>query len=128
MTIFSLLLVTDEFRLNISNCAFLKISSDAFADTIFHGFMENVQEFVLMDGAFAFAKNGSRITILNSNLKRIQQLRASLREIRFVGCAIETIESNAFDVIKIDSIVFENCQIGAIQGKALTEKVCSIHN
>lgn len=118
---FILFFAADEYKLNISNCAQLTLSTESFAETTFHGFFENIQDFNLMEGAFS--RTSAKIAIQNSNLKKIQQLHATLREIRFIGCAIETIESNAFDVLKIDSIIFENCHIGAIQSKSFTEKV-----
>lgn len=111
----------DEFKLNISNCAHLTLSTEAFANTTFHGLFEKIQEFDLLKGAFSRAT--ARIVIQDSHLKKIDELHATLREIRFIGCSIDTIETNAFDVLKIDSIIFENCQIGLIQANAFTEKV-----
>lgn len=114
-------MLADEFKLNVSNCAHLTLSTEAFANATFHGLFEKIQDFDLMKGAFSRA--AAKIVIQDSNLKKIQELHATLREIRFVGCSIDTIETNAFNVLKIDSIIFENCHIGSIQSNAFTEKV-----
>lgn len=71
----------------------------------------------------AFSKTTAKISIENSNLYEIQPLDASLKEIKFSNSHIGEIKQNAFDVLKIDSIIFENCHIGIIRNQALTEKV-----
>lgn len=52
------------------------------------------------------------------------RLRTSLTEIHFINTNIQTINTEAFDVTNIDSIIFENCTIGVIQNRASPEKVC----
>lgn len=123
---FSLILKTTtkkpvEFKLNITNCAKVRIFSEAFANTIFHGHFENIHDFQLLERAFS--KSTAKITVNNSRMDELQRLEASLKEIKFSNTHIGTILTNAFDVIKIDSIIFENCHIDTIQSNAFTEKV-----
>lgn len=107
--------------MNITNCAKLWIFAEAFANTTFHGHFENINDFQLLERAFS--KTTAKISIENSKLDEIQPLDASLKEIKFSNSNIGEIKRNAFDVLKIDSIIFENCHIGIIRNQALTEKV-----
>lgn len=50
-------------------------------------------------------------------------MRASFKEIRFINTNIKEVLTKAFDVNKIDSLVFENCNIGVLKSQAVTEKV-----
>lgn len=120
------LTLTVEFRLNITNCAKVRIFSEAFASTTFHGYFEHIRDFQLLERAFS--KSNARITISNSRMDELKRLDASLKEIKFSNTHIGSIQTNAFDVIKIDSIMFENCHIETIQTNAFTEKVRLIRN
>lgn len=111
----------DEFKLNITNCAKVQIFSEAFASTTFHGYFENIRDFQLMERAFS--KSAARITIHNCHMDELKRLDASLKEIKFSNTHIGTVLTNAFDVIRIDSIIFEKCHIDTIQSDAFTEKV-----
>lgn len=115
---------TDEFKLNITNCAKVRIFSEAFANTQFHGHFENIHDFQLLERAFS--KSIAKVTINNSRLDELRRLEASLKEIKFSNTHIGTVLTNAFDVIKIDSIIFENCHIDTIQPNAFSEKVSNI--
>lgn len=64
-----------------------------------------------------------QLRIESSHIDNIYRFEASLREIRFVNCSIGTINAGAFDVIKINAIVFEGCRIDVIKARAITEKV-----
>lgn len=110
-----------EFKLNITNCAKVRIFSEAFANTTFHGHFENIHDFQLLERAFS--KSTAKVTINNSRLDELRRLEASLKEIKFSNTHIGIIQTNAFDVIKIDSIIFENCHIDIIQSNSFTEKV-----
>lgn len=110
-----------EFKLNITNCAKVRVFSEAFADTTFHGHFENILDLDFLERAFS--RSSARITITNSKLDEVRRLDASLKEIKFSNSRIGTIQTNAFDVIKIDSIIFEKCTIDTIQNNAFTEKV-----
>ncbi|XP_055305282.1 uncharacterized protein LOC129569986 isoform X1 [Sitodiplosis mosellana] len=112
-----------EFKLNITNCAKVRIFSEAFANTTFHGHFENIHDFQLLERAFS--KSTAKVTVNNSRLDELRRLEASLKEIKFSNTHIGTILTNTFDVIKIDSIIFENCHIDTIQSNAFTEKLFS---
>lgn len=114
-----------EFQLNITNCAKVSIFPEAFANTSFHGYFENIRDFQLQERAFS--KSRAKVLIQNSRMDELQRLDASLKEIKFCNTYIGEIKTNAFDVLNLDSIVFDNCQINTIQSNALTEKVCSIY-
>lgn len=113
--------VSDEFNLNITNCAKVWIYPEAFASTSFHGHFENIRDFQLKERAFS--KSSAKISIENSRIYELQPLEASLKEIKFSNTYIGEIKSKAFDVLKIDSIVFENSSINVIRSEAFTEKV-----
>lgn len=119
-----LLTFTVEFKLNITNCAKVRIFSEAFANTTFHGYFERIHDFQLLERAFS--KSNARVTISNSRMDELGRLDASLKEIKFSNTHIGSVLTNAFDVFKIDSIMFENCHIDVIQTNAFTEKVCVI--
>lgn len=119
--IFFRLTFTGEFKLNITNCAKVQIFSEAFAGTTFHAHFENIHDFQLLERAFS--KSTAKVTIHNSRLDEIRRLDATLKEIKFSHTRIGVVRTNAFDVIKIDSIIFENCHIDTIQANAFTEKV-----
>lgn len=112
--------------MNITNCAKVLIFPEAFANTTFHGHFENIRDFQLQERAFS--KSDAKISIHNCKMDELKRLDASLKEIKFSNTHIGDVNSNAFDVLKIDSIVFENCVINTIQSKALTEKVSFGHN
>lgn len=112
---------TGEFKLNITNCAKVRIFSEAFANTTFHGHFEKIPDLILLERALA--KSSPKITVHNCHLDEVQRLDVSLKEIKFSNSHIGTVRTNAFDVIKIDSIIFEHCYIDTIQANAFTEKV-----
>ncbi|XP_031628449.1 uncharacterized protein LOC116344162 [Contarinia nasturtii] len=112
-----------EFKLNITNCAKVRIFSEAFASTTFHAHFENIADFQLLERAFS--KSTAKVTINNSRLDELKRLDATLKEIKFTNTHIGVVQTNAFDVIKIDSIIFENCHIETIQANAFTEKLLS---
>lgn len=113
-----------EFKLNVTNCAKVWIFPEAFANTTFHGHFENIRDFQLKERAFS--KSSAIISIERSKLDEIQPLEASLKEIKFSNSRIGEINYKAFDVLQINSIVFENCTINTIKSRALTEKVSEI--
>lgn len=113
---------TGEFKLNISNCANVKIFSEAFANTTFHGHFENIGELQLLERAFS--KSSAKVTIQHCHLNEVEQLSAQLKEIKFSNTHIGKIRTHAFDVIRIDSIIFNDCYIDTIEANAFTEKVC----
>lgn len=113
--------LTVEFKLNITNCAKVLIFSEAFANTTFHGHFENIADLKLLERAFS--KSSAKVTMHNCRLDELQRLDATLKEIKFSNTHIGAVRSNAFDVIKIDAIIFEHCNIDTIQTNAFTEKV-----
>lgn len=119
--LFLLIDFTVEFKLNITNCAKVRVFSEAFANTTFHGHFENIPDLNLLERAFS--KSLAKVSIHNCHLDELQRLDAALKEIKFSKTHIGTVRANAFDVIKIDAIIFEHCNIDAIQTNAFTEKV-----
>lgn len=113
--------LTVEFKLNITNCAKVLIFSEAFANTTFHGHFENILDLKLLERAFS--KSSAKVTMHKCHLDELQRLDATLKEIKFSNTHIGAVRSNAFDVIKIDAIIFEHCNIDTIQTNAFTEKV-----
>lgn len=113
--------LTVEFKLNITNCAKVLIFSEAFANTTFHGHFENIPDLKLLERAFS--KSSAKVTMHNCRLDELQRLDATLKEIKFSHTHIGAVRSHAFDVIKIDAIIFERCNIDIIQTNAFTEKV-----
>lgn len=56
-------------------------------------------------------------------MDELQKLHANFREIKFSDTTISRIKRNAFDVLEIPSIIFENCHIDEIETNAMTDKV-----
>lgn len=112
---------TVEFKLNITNCAKVRVFSEAFANTTFHGHFENIPDLKLLERAFS--KSSAKVTVHNCHLDELQRLDATLKEIKFSNTHIGAVRTNAFDVIKIEAIIFEHCHIDSIQTNAFTEKV-----
>lgn len=99
------------------------IYGDAFATSTFHGHFERIHDLVIFERAFT--KSTGKIFITNCRIDELQRLDAALKEIKFSDSTVEIIKKGAFDVLAINSIVFENCIIGTIERRALTEKVKS---
>lgn len=115
-----------EFKLNIINCTKVWIYADAFATATFHGHFERIHDLVIFEKAFT--KSTGKIFITNCRIDELRRLDAALKEIKISDSTVDVIRKGAFDVLAINSIVFENCVIGTIERRALTEKVrCNCH-
>lgn len=68
-----------------------------------------------------------QLYIENSHIDNIYRFEASLREIKFNNCTINTINSGSFDVNNILNIIFENSNIGVIKSRSITEKVGKLY-
>lgn len=103
------------------NCTKVWIYGGAFASSSIHGHFESISDLVIFENAFS--KSEGRIFIERCHIEELQRLHANFREIKFNDTSIDVIRKNAFDVLEIPSIIFENCRIGTIQEKAMTDKV-----
>ncbi|XP_055389677.1 uncharacterized protein LOC129618741 [Condylostylus longicornis] len=114
-----------EFRLIVRNSGFVKIYKNAFQNTSFEGQFSNIKDLRFDVGAFNKAQ--AKLTIEDSKIDELNRFEASLREIKFDNCTIGIIDTGAFDVNNINSIVFYRCKIDVFRSKAITEKLLS-HN
>lgn len=114
----------DEFKLNITNCKEVDISANTFYNTTFHGHFENINSLRLSENAFT--KATAKVDVINCHIDELKRLDASLKEIKFLNSTINKILSGTFDVISINSIIFENCDIGTIMNNTATERVINI--
>lgn len=103
------------------NCTKVWIYGGAFASSSIHGHFENIGDLVIFENAFSNSEG--RIFIERCHIDELQRLHANFREIKFNDTSIDVIRKNAFDVLEIPSIIFENCRIGTIEANAMTNKV-----
>lgn len=115
-----------ELKINISNCHEVIIFAEAFAASDFQGHFNNIID--LRPHAGSFSKAQAKLFIDNCHIEELLRLDTSLKEIRFTNSRIDKIATGAFDVLNINSIIFDRCTIGVIESKATTEKVRFIHN
>lgn len=108
--------------LNISNCKSVIILEKAFYNTSFRGHFENIVDLRLHEKAFGSLKD-TFIKIHKCNIDTLARLETSMMSINFSHTQIDTIASGAFDVVELDSIVFEYCNIRRIEMKALSNRV-----
>ncbi|XP_055913954.1 uncharacterized protein LOC129947429 isoform X2 [Eupeodes corollae] len=114
-----------ELKFSIRRSNDVIIYGNAFEDTMVKGTFSEINDLRIEEQAFNKAK--ARLNIISSNVDNLYRFEASLREIRFFNCTIGTVNSGTFDVISIDSIKFEECKIGVIKSRAVTEKLYSKH-
>lgn len=100
------------------------IFEEAFANTNFKGNFENISNLQLRAKAFA-KSNDPIILIKNCYLDVLIPLETRMKEIQFIDSKIVEIQTGAFNVIQILSIIFRNCEIGRIEEKSFTTKVCT---
>lgn len=98
------------------------IFPEAFYNTTFHGHLENIADLHIFEKAF-ISNEQTKIEIIKCYIDQLNRLEASLQEIKFVHSTINTIKSGAFDVISINSIIFDDCKIDTIEAKTTTERV-----
>lgn len=116
-----LYLFAGEFKINISDCHDVIIFEEAFATSDFQGHFNNIID--LRPRARSFSKAQAKLFIDNCHIEQLLRLDTSLKEIRFTNSKIDKIATGAFDVLNINSIIFDRCTIGVIEFKATTEKV-----
>ncbi|XP_055846453.1 uncharacterized protein LOC129912281 isoform X2 [Episyrphus balteatus] len=114
-----------ELKFNIRRSNDVIIYGNAFENTNVKGIFSEINDLRIEEQAFNKAK--AKLTIISSNIDNLYRFEASLREILFFNCTIGTVNSGTFDVISIDSIKFEECKIGVIKSRAVTEKLYSKH-
>lgn len=114
-----------ELKINIQRSNDVIIFGNAFEGTQVIGTLNGINDLRIEEQAFN--KSKARLNIISSHIDNLYRFEASLKEIRFFNCTIGTVNSGTFDVIEIDSIKFEECKIGVIKSKAVTEKLFSQH-
>ncbi|XP_055524901.1 uncharacterized protein LOC129718292 [Wyeomyia smithii] len=111
-----------EFKLNVTNAGEVIIMPGAFSVPESEILLNNVKDIRIQEDAFKGSRS-TKLDITNSGIKILSELRASFRQIQFVNTTIEQISTKAFDVTKIDSLIFENCEIDRLMSQAITEKL-----
>lgn len=111
-----------EFKLNVTNAQEVIIKPDAFAVEASEILLNSVQDIIIVEEAFRGSKS-TMLDIINSGIRTLFELRASFRQIQFINSTIEEISTKAFDVNRIDSLKFENCNITVLRSQAITEKL-----
>lgn len=111
-----------EFNLNVTRAAEVVIMPSAFSVKESDILMDSVKDIRIQDNAFSGSLS-TKLDIVNCGIGRLCELRASFRQIRFINSNINEVQSKAFDVNKIDSLVFEDCSIGVLRSQAVTEKL-----
>lgn len=111
-----------EFNLNVTRAAEVLIMSNAFSVPESDILLDGVKDIRIQDDAFRGSVS-TKLDIVNCGIGSLCELRASFRQIRFINSNIKEVLSKAFDVNKIDSLVFEDCNIGVLRSQAVTEKL-----
>lgn len=111
-----------EFELNVTRAREVIIMPEAFSVTESAILFNGVKDIRIQEDAFRNSIS-TMIDIVNSAIKTLFELRASFRQIKFTNSTIDEISAKAFDVNKIDSLIFENCRIDTLKSQAITEKL-----
>lgn len=111
-----------EFNLNVTRAAEVLVMSSAFSVPESEILMDGVKDIRIQDDAFTGSVS-TKLNIVNCGIGSLYGLRASFRQIRFINSNIKEVQSKAFDVNKIDSLEFEDCNIGVLKSQAVTEKL-----
>ncbi|XP_062701633.1 uncharacterized protein LOC115260725 [Aedes albopictus] len=111
-----------EFKLNVTRAQEVIIMPEAFSVAESEILFNGVRDIRIQEDAFRNSIS-TKIDIVNSAIKTLFELRASFRQIQFINSTIEEISAKAFDVNKIDSLIFENCRIDVLKSEAITEKL-----
>ncbi|XP_065076756.1 uncharacterized protein be [Ochlerotatus camptorhynchus] len=111
-----------EFKLNVTRAKEVIIMPEAFAVAESEILLNHVTDIRIQEDAFRNSIT-TKLDIVNSAIKTLFELRASFRQIQFINSTIEEISKKAFDVNKIDSLIFENCRIDVLRSEAITEKL-----
>lgn len=115
-----------EFKLNVTRAKEVIIMPEAFAVAESEILLDHVTDIRIQENAFRNSIT-TMLDIVNSGIKTLFELRASFRQIQFINSTIEEISKKAFDVNKIDSLIFENCRIDVLRSEAITEKLLCKH-
>ncbi|XP_039438664.1 uncharacterized protein LOC120419870 [Culex pipiens pallens] len=115
-----------EFNLNVTRAAEVVIMQSAFSVPESEILLNGVKDIRIQDDAFRGSVS-TKLDIVNCGIGSLCELRASFKEIRFINTNIKEVLTKAFDVNKIDSLVFENCNIGVLKSQAVTEKLLCKH-
>lgn len=115
-----------EFKLNVTNASEVIIMPHAFSVPESEILLNNVKDIRIQEDAFK-GSISTMLDITNSGIKILSELRASFRQVQFINTTIEQISTKAFDVTKIDSLIFDNCVIGSLMPQAITEKLLCRH-
>ncbi|XP_055587705.1 uncharacterized protein LOC129740123 [Uranotaenia lowii] len=111
-----------EFKLNVTSASDVIIMPEAFSVPESEILLSRIRDIRIDEDAFRGSIT-TRLEIINSGIRELAKLRASFREIKFIGSTIKEVSMHAFDVNKIDSLIFENCEIGVLKSQAVTEKL-----
>lgn len=103
------------------DCNKVVIFAQAFVGTQFNGYFDNIPNLIILERAFV--RSEAKVYINKCRIDQLQRLDTPLKEIKFTNTHINEISTGAFDVLSINSIIFENCVIGTFQKNALTVRV-----
>lgn len=111
------------FKLNVANVKNIIIEANAFQNTSFYANFSRIDNLRIEKDAFR-GTSESQITVVNSHVGLLERVNAGMKEIKLQSCRIDAIKTNTFDVLSIQSIVLDNCDINVIESNFTTEKVC----
>lgn len=112
-----------EFKLNITDCDEVLLFDETFAGTQFQAIFERIADLRPHERAFSRAVV-ARVLVVGCHIENLLRFDTiGLQEIRFVNSDIRNVQTGAFDVLKIASIIFDRCRIGVIQSNALSVRV-----
>uniref|UniRef100_A0A0K8WLM8 Uncharacterized protein n=1 Tax=Bactrocera latifrons TaxID=174628 RepID=A0A0K8WLM8_BACLA len=112
-------------KFTVRNSNDLILYSNAFKKAEINGKFFGIADLRIEEKAFNSAD--AKLYIENSHIDNIYRFEASMREIKFNNCTINTINSGSFDVNSIFNIIFENSAIGVIKSRSITEKVSKLN-
>ena len=113
-----------EFDLNVTEAWDVMVHENTFRGTIFQATFNRIRELQLNERSFSGSRE-SKVHIMNSYLRSLNKIDASLKELKIENSEIETIKKYSMDVLTIESLILMNTKIDLIESQAITEKVNS---
>uniref|UniRef100_A0A336K525 CSON001504 protein n=1 Tax=Culicoides sonorensis TaxID=179676 RepID=A0A336K525_CULSO len=111
-----------ELKVNVTNCNEVFITKDTFSKTRFGLNLDEIENLVLFEGAFAGSVDG-KVIISNAHMNELNAIGTSLKMFQVKNSSIGKIASQAFSVVSIDLLVFENSKIDKIEKGSVAEKL-----
>ncbi|XP_033150457.1 uncharacterized protein LOC108606042 [Drosophila busckii] len=117
-----------EIKLRVENSKTLDVFPHAFINMNMTCNLINIEQLKIQKNSFSPStdlrvKSSVILNVENCTIPLIESFDVSMNKIAFKSCTIYTVQSQAFEVTRIDEVSFENCRIEKIEANAFTNKL-----